>query len=63
VSTEVQRAFLAKLGRIDLADYLYCDKSSFIGRSYFLKLFHNTSTLQSSQWLDYSSVEGASPLG
>jgi hypothetical protein len=49
----------AYLGNIDLADYLHSDGSSIIGSSDFLKSFDDTSTVESSQWLDYSLVEAA----
>ena len=58
------RAFLlfAYLGNINLADYLHGDRSPLIGCTDFLKFFYDTSTLESSQWLDYSLVESASIL-
>jgi hypothetical protein len=53
----------ACLGKINLTDYLHCNRSFTIGCSDFLKSFHDTSTLESSQWLDHSLVEGVSILG
>jgi len=47
----------AYLGKIDLADYLHSDRRSIIGCNDFLNSFHDTSTLESSQWLDHSHVE------
>jgi hypothetical protein len=47
-------------GKIDLADYLNRDRSSIIGCSDFLNLFHDTLTLESSQRLDHSLVERVS---
>jgi len=53
----------ACLGKIDLADYLHSDRRSIIGCNDFLKSFHDTSTLESSRWLDHSHVESVSILG
>jgi len=53
----------AYLGKIDLADYLHSDRSSIIGWNDFLNSFHDTSTLESSQWLEHSHVESVSILG
>jgi hypothetical protein len=50
------------LGKIDLADYLHSDRSSLIGWRDFLNCFHDTPTLESSQRLDHSHVEGLSIL-
>jgi hypothetical protein len=49
--------FFACLGTIDLADYLHSDRSSLVGRSNFLKLFHDASTLELSQRFDGSPVK------
>ena len=51
------------LSTIRRADYLHSDRSSIIGCSDFLKSFHDTSTLESSQRLDHSHVESMSILG
>ena len=51
----------AYLGKINLADYLHSNRCFIMG-SDFLKSFHNTSTLESSQRLDHSHVESASIL-
>ena len=50
-------------GKIDLADYLNRDRSSIIGCSDFLNLFHDTLTLKSSQRLDHSLVKSVSIFG
>jgi len=42
---------------MDLADYLHSDTSSLIGRGDFLKLFHDTSTLELSQRFNHSHIE------
>jgi hypothetical protein len=53
----------AYLGKINLADYLHSNRCFIIGRGDFLKSFHDTSTLDSSEWLDYSHVKSAGILG
>jgi len=50
------------LGKIDVADYFHSE-SSIIGCSDFLKSLHDTSTLELSQRLDHSHIEGVSILG
>jgi hypothetical protein len=60
----IHRALTVRLrGKIDLADYLHCDRSFIVGGSNFLKFFHDTSTLESSQRPDHSRVESVSILG
>jgi hypothetical protein len=65
LKSEATRAPLlfAYFGKIDLADYLHSDRNSIIGCSDFLKSFHDTSTLESSQRLDRSQAESMSILG
>src|SRR5204862_484985 len=53
---------LCYLSNIDLADYLHSGRNFIITCTEFPKFFHDTSTLESSQWLDYSLVESASIL-
>jgi len=53
----------AYLAKIDLADYLHSDRNSIIGCNDFLNSFHDTSTLESSQWLDHSHLESVGILG
>jgi len=55
--------FFACLGKIDLADYLHSDRNPLIGRSNFLKPFHDASTLQLSQRFNDSPVKNLSILG
>jgi hypothetical protein len=52
----------AYLGKINLADYLHSNRCFIMG-SDFLKSFHDTSTLESSQWLNHSHVKSAGILG
>jgi hypothetical protein len=53
----------AYFGKIDLADYLHRDRSSIIGCSDFLKFFHDSLAMESSQRLDHSLVESVSIFG
>jgi hypothetical protein len=54
---------IACLGKVDPADYLHSGRTSIIGCGDFFEFFQDTPTLEASQWLDNSNVEGLSSFG
>jgi hypothetical protein len=52
----------ARLGKVDPSGYLYSDRCFIIGCGDFLEGLDDASTLESSQRLDHSHVEGANIL-